>query len=90
MFTLSIVSSEASAEQDIFRHGCEGDLRQGFTMVLRGGHHFDSITEHGSFWRLAVLDVHAFQCDFSKIAAECSPAEHVAEASLGGLRRRTK
>ena len=39
MFTLSTVSSEASAEQDIFRHGCEGDLRQGFTVVLRGGHH---------------------------------------------------
>ena len=39
MFTLSTVSSEASAEQDIFRHGCEGDLRQGLTVVLRGGHH---------------------------------------------------
>ena len=38
MFTLSTASSEASAELDIFRHGCEGDLREGFTVVLRGGH----------------------------------------------------
>ena len=67
MFTLSTASSEALAEQDIFRHGCEGDLRQDFTVVLRGGHHCSTASPFdGSFWRLAVLDVHAFQGDFSK------------------------
>ena len=69
-----------AAEQDIFRHSCEGDLRQGFTVVLRDGHHRSTASPFdGSFWRLAVLEVHAFQGDFSKIAAECSPAEHEAE-----------
>ena len=40
---------------------------------------FGSITEHGSFWRL-VLEVHAFQGDFSKTLAERSLGEREAEA----------
>ena len=91
MFTLSTASSEASAEQDIFRHGCEGDLRQDFTVVQRGGHHRSTASPFdGSFWRLAVLEVHTLQGDFSKTVANVLWQSTWRKLPFKGLRRRTK
>ena len=66
-----------AAEQDIFRHGCGGNLRQGIT-VLRGRHHRSTVRSGG----LLSLKSTPFKVIF-KTAAECSPAEHEAEVPSG-------